>query len=344
MTARPVELPIASTEGPPGTFLRNRIVQAGIAVWILLAATIPFLAHGVVPFDQPSLAQEPYATRLYFLITSPLVEFIFVAVAYAITYRRKIVIAERAPARGAAMREVMGLLIYGATALIAGQVLGRAIGVHGIGQHLTGSLFGLGDYLVTPRDALVWASYNFVFYAVLPYLYFRRRGYTPQQLCLRSNNALNDTAVIFGVLGTGVVAHLPGLALWRLDAHQLVVGVSLTFVLCFLGTAVPVMIFLCAILVPRYYRLTGSTAATCVLSAFTYAAMHLAEYWTRYDSPTDAALSVMFVLLTFGGPGLVKGYLTVRTSNAWVHLWGFHAIWPHVTGDTPTFVKLFGIR
>jgi len=41
---------------------------------------------------------------------------------------------------------------------------------------------------------------------------------------------------------------------------------------------------------------------------------------------------------------MVKAYLTLRTGNAWVHLWGYHVIWPHVTGDTPIFVKIFGIE
>ena len=95
---------------------------------------------------------------------------------------------------------------------------------------------------------------------------------------------------------------------------------------------------------PRYHKLTGSTAATCVLSGFTYASLHLAEYWTRYDTPAHGALSVIFIVLLFGGPGMVKGYLTLRTGNAWVHLWGFHVFWPHVSGDTPLFVKIFAIR
>jgi len=45
-------------------------------------------------------------------------------------------------------------------------------------------------------------------------------------------------------------------------------------------------------------------------------------------------LSFIFIMLLFGGPGMVKSYLTQRTGNAWVHLWGFDAISPHVTDDT----------
>jgi hypothetical protein len=41
---------------------------------------------------------------------------------------------------------------------------------------------------------------------------------------------------------------------------------------------------------------------------------------------------------------MIKSYLTLRTGNAWVHLWAYHAIAPHVTSDTPIVVKIFGIR
>ena len=41
------------------------------------------------------------------------------------------------------------------------------------------------------------------------------------------------------------------------------------------------------------------------------------------------------------GPGMVKAALTLRTGNAWVHVWAYHAITPHVLADTPTIVKIF---
>src|SRR5215469_17740355 len=44
------------------------------------------------------------------------------------------------------------------------------------------------------------------------------------------------------------------------------------------------------------------------------------------------------------GPGLIKSYLTLRTGNACVHLWAYHAIAPHVISDTPVVVKIFGIH
>jgi hypothetical protein len=66
----------------------------------------------------------------------------------------------------------------------------------------------------------------------------------------------------------------------------------------------------------------------------------LAEFGTVADS----AVSVLFVFLTFFPPGLMKSFLTIRTGNAWVHLWAFHAISPHVTVDTRLIVHDFHIR
>src|SRR5713101_3159573 len=36
--------------------LHDRTVQIGLAIWILFSAAIPYLAQGVVPFDQPMFA------------------------------------------------------------------------------------------------------------------------------------------------------------------------------------------------------------------------------------------------------------------------------------------------
>jgi hypothetical protein len=71
--------------------------------------------------------------------------------------------------------------------------------------------------------------------------------------------------------------------------------------------------------------------------------MHLVEGWSVFDSPRNAALSVIFVLFQHFGPGMIKSVLTLRTGNAWVHALGYHAIAPHVIVDTPLVVKIFGI-
>jgi hypothetical protein len=78
--------------------------------------------------------------------------------------------------------------------------------------------------------------------------------------------------------------------------------------------------------------------------AVSYPLMHVFESWTRYDSPYHAAVSIIFVLLTFFPAGVMKSFLTFRTGNAWVHMWAFHAITPHVMVDTRLVVHDFNIR
>jgi len=40
----------------------------------------------------------------------------------------------------------------------------------------------------------------------------------------------------------------------------------------------------------------------------------------------------------------MKSFLTIRTGNAWVHLWAYHAISPHVTTDMRLIVNDFNIK
>jgi hypothetical protein len=105
----------------------------------------------------------------------------------------------------------------------------------------------------------------------------------------------------------------------------------------------PTMVLIYAILLPRYLKLTGSAISTVLLGGPTYAAMHLVEGWSAFDSPRHAALSLLFVLFQYFGPGMMKSVLTLRTGNAWVHALGYHAVAPHVIVDTPLVVKIFGI-
>jgi hypothetical protein len=324
--------------------LRERSVQIALLLWVACSAAIFPLSQGTLPFNQPRLAGTPFRVQIYGTIFGWLFALIFIAVTYALTRRRAIPdMASRAPNRVMALRETVGLWIYGAVVMAAGQVIGRRFFGEGFGLHLNGSLFGM-TRMTTPTQAWVWAFYNFVLFAMAPYLVFRARGYSHEALNLKSANLRNDTLVIVVVLAIEASVELAAGDFLKLSAHQMLAGGGLSFVIHLLGTGLPVMIFIYAILMPRYARLTGSTAATVLLGAVSYAAVHIFEYWTVYDSLPHALLSLIFVLLTFITPGLVKSYLTVRTGNAWVHLWGYHAIAPHVTSDTPMIVEIFRIR
>jgi hypothetical protein len=324
--------------------LRERSVQIAVVLWVAGTFAIFPLSGAKFPLNQPALANLP----LKFRAIAPLFGLAFVFVQMGVTYfltRRRTVpdMAARAPEHAVARREVWLLWVYGALVLLAGRWIGLRLFGEGIGLHLNGSLFG-PTRMASPREVWVWAFYNFILLAVVPYAVFRARGYSREALNLKSANLGNDTLVIVVIMLMGASLDLLAGGFLKLSARQMLVGGGLTFVTHLLGTGLPVMVFIYAILFPRYMRLTGSRATTVLLGGVSYAAVHLFEYWTLYDSVPHALLSVIFVLLTFGPPGLMKSYLTLRTANAWVHLWGYHAITPHVTADTPMVVDIFGIR
>ena len=195
-----------------------------------------------------------------------------------------------------------------------------------------------------PAEVWIWALYNFVVFAVAPYLYFRRR-YTSTELNLRSTNRRNDTLLILIVLAIESAFELSVFdkSILRLNPTQVLLGAPLSFAVFFIRTVLPTMVLIYAILLPRYLKLTGSAISAVLLGGLTYAAMHIVEGWSAFDSPRDTALSLIFVLLTYFGPGMIKSVLTLRTGNAWVHALGYHAIAPHVIVDTPLMVKIFHI-
>jgi hypothetical protein len=320
------------------SFLRNRVVQGFIVALVAGVVLAVVLGSPSLPFHRPAVrTASPIAN-----VVTQLMQFVFalfvIAVAFNVTRRRSPVdFAARTPDKEIAKHEMLWLLVYGTLVLVLGSL-------NGIGLHLHGAIFG-PTREIAPRDVFIWASYNFMFFAVIPYAIFRKRGYDHRAMCLTSDNVRNDVILILVVLvveSIGELVTFPGI--FSLSGRQLLVGAPLTAFVELLGTGIPVMVFAYALLFPRYVKVTGSAQSAIVYGALTYAGLHVFEYWTVYDSLRHAALSVIFVFLQFGGPGLVKSYLTWKTGNAWVHLWAYHAIAPHVTVDTPHLIKVFRIQ
>ena len=323
--------------------LRERSVQIAIVFWIAASFAIVPLSGEKSPLYRPVLANVPIAAQVIIPSVGLLLVFVQMTVTYFLTRRRTVPdMIYGVPAAPVARREVFLLWTYGVLVLLAGRWLGLRLFGEGIGLHLNGSLFG-PTRMITPREVWVWAGYNFILFALVPYVFFRKRGYSRAALNLTSNNLRNDSLVIIVIMALGSAFDLLAGGFLKLSLHQMLAGGALTFVTHLLGTELPVMVFIYAILFPRYLKLTGSPATALLLGGVSYAALHIFEYWTLYDSVPHALLSAITVLLTFGPPGLMKSYLTLRTANAWVHLWGYHAITPHVTGDTPMIVDVFGI-
>jgi hypothetical protein len=326
------------------TFL-HPAAQIAALLWIAAYLVILVLADGRLPFDRPALAGVPFAIQLAAPTLTMVEIFLLMGIVYGLTRRRVIPdIAARAPGRAQAARETFAVLAYAAAGQAGGWIVGPALGYRPFSFHIAGTLFGC----TTPPpmgEILTWAIYNFVVFALLPMLWFLRR-YDPVQLNLRSTNPGNDWLVVvavclvesafeFAVLDNGV---------WRLSLRQILIGAPLSFLLFFIGTVLPTMALIYAILIPRYLKLTGSATTTVLLGGLTYALMHIVEGWSAFDSPRDAALSLIFVVLGYLGPGMIKTFITLRTGNAWVHALGYHAIAPHVLIDTPLIVQAFSVR
>lgn len=320
------------------SFVSSRAVQIFAAGTILSMLVAAVFGAGDLPFDRPAVATAEMAANLIIQIVQIPIALVLIGVAYLITRGRPAVDFDaRTPQTAVAKRETIGLLVYGTVILVLGNLFG-------IGMHLHGAVFGPTQDVV-PSEVYMWAAYNFLLFAVIPYLVLRRRGYDNRAMCLKSDNVKNDTILIITVLVVESIVELATFPdLFSLSASQLFIGMPVTLLLHLVGTGIPVMIFVYSILFPRYMKLTGSPSSAVVFGALTYAWLHLFEYWTVYDSVKNGVLSVLFVFLQFAFPGLIKSFLTLRTGNAWVHLWAYHAIAPHVTVDTPLIVRIFGIR
>jgi hypothetical protein len=324
--------------------LHHPAVLVAVILWIAANVVVLLLADGRLPFDRPALASMSFAQQVA-LPSMGLVEVSFLMiVVYALTSRRVIPdVAARAPERSLAARETAALLGYAALGQVGGWLLGPALGYRSFSFHIRGTLVGCS----TPPsvgEVWTWAIYNFVVFAALPYAWFRRR-YSATQLNLRSTDRRNDVLVILvvGIIEVVVeVVTFPGI--FKMSVRTFMIAAPLTLGVFSIGTVLPTMVLIYAILVPRYLKLTGSSVTTVMLGGLTYAAMHFVEGWSLFTTSRNVALSLIFVVLGYFGPGMIKTFLTLRTGNAWVHAIGYHAFAPHVMVDAPLMAKVFGIR
>ncbi len=326
------------------SLLRRRSVWWALGGWALVTLALLAWGGGHLPFHASTLARPPTAGVIVQTDAMYLEVFALMIVVHLLTRRRSVPdIAGRVPSRATAARETSLTLGYGVLAMLGGYVLGRALAFHAIGFHLDGMVVRTGQPVV-PAEAITWALYNLAVYVIVPMVYFRRR-YSAEQLNLRSVDRRADLLLIVVVLLVESTVQLSlNDQIFDLSGRQVLLGAPLTFLLSFAGTVLPTMVFVACILVPRYLKLTGSVPAAVILGGITYALLHILDGWTSFRSPADAVLSVLFVLLFYTGPGMFKAFITIRSANAWTHVWAYHAIAPHTLMDTPMFVKIFGIR
>jgi hypothetical protein len=324
-------------------FVRQPSIWLALVIWCLLSGAAILLCRNGVPLDRPELASLPPVTDVLDNSIGLLSIILLIAIVSFLARRRPLPnIADRAPDRRTAFRETLVMWIYGAVVLYVGRIMGQHYFGEGLALHLNGCLFG-ATRVQSPAAVYTWAAYYGISLALLPYLIFRWLGYSREALNLRSSNRKNDALIIAVVMLIGCAYELGGPNIFQLTPHQRLVGGALSLVLHLCGTDLPIMIFIYAILLPRYARLFAPPVAF-LAGAVSYPLMHVFESWTRYDSIYHGAVSVIFVLLTFFPAGVMKSFLTFRTGNAWVHMWGFHAITPHVMVDTRLVVHDLNIR
>ena len=322
----------------------HRGVQAAVVAWVVGSLVVLWLAHGSLPFDRPAVAHLPFTAQMA-LPTVGMIEILaLMLLAFFLTRKRVIPdMAARAPERRVALRETILVLAYAALGQVGGWIVGPVLGYRPFSFHLAGTLYG-ATLTPTPTEVWIWAAYNFLVFAVVPFAYFRRR-YTSTDLNLRSVDRQNDLQLVLVVLVIEAAFEVTMFSgILRLSPREVLLGAPLSFALYFIGTVLPTMVLIYAVLLPRYLKLTGSAISTVLLGGLTYAALHIVEGWSVFGSPRDAALSLLFVLFSYFGPGMIKSVLTLRTGNAWVHALGYHSVAPHVVADTPLVVRIFGIR
>jgi hypothetical protein len=333
------------TRKDPGItpLVRNRSFQIGVLLWLFVSITAVVLTQSGTPLNIPALNRMNPSFAVAFSSIAIAVLLAEMAIVLFLTRGRTFPKLDlRAPDRAIAKKETWSLWIYIALIMLTGRYLGLHLFGEGIAMHLNGSVVG-ATRVQSPLEVWTWAAYNGVLLALIPYLAFRRRGYSCEALNRKSADLKNDSLVIVVVLLISCLLDLAGPNIFQLSPHQQVAGGLLSFFLNMAGTDLPVMIVIYGILLPRYVKLT-SPITGYLLGAASYPIMHLFESWTRYDTISDSVVSVLFVFLTFFPPGLMKSFLTIRTGNAWVHLWAFHAISPHVTVDTRLIIHDFHIR
>ena len=316
-----------------GWVVRQRALYVAILVWLLLSGVGLLFSRHAPWFRGLVVGSSEYVV---------LVVLMFGLVALLTRKRPVIDLGQRAPECGIAGREALAMWVYAAVVRVAGRLIGQHLFGEGIALHLNGSLVG-ATRVQSPIEVYTWAAYNGILLALIPYVVFRMRGYSNEQLSLKSANLKSDVLVIVVVLAFSAGMDMRGANIFQLTRHQQLVGGLMTFCLHLFGTDLPIMIFIYSILMPRYFKLFSPMTAY-LLGAVSYPTMHIFESGTRYDSMGAAAMSLTFVYLLFIPAGLMKSFLTWRTGNAWVHVWAYHAISPHVTVDTRLIVSDFGIK
>src|SRR6202161_1101861 len=176
-----------------GWVVRQRALYVAILVWLLLSGVVLLFSRHTPSYRGLVVGSSKYLV---------LVVLMFGLVVLLTRKRPVIDLAQRAPESSIARRETLAMWAYAAVVLVVGRLIGQHLFGEGIALHLNGSLVG-ATRVQSPIEVYTWAAYNGILLGLIPYVVFRMRGYSNQQLSLKSANLKSDVLVIFVVLAIG---------------------------------------------------------------------------------------------------------------------------------------------
>ncbi len=225
--------------------------------------------------------------------------------------------------------ETIGLLIYLAVVIVLGAKLGLRAHVASVGL-TPGTLHAWSQQ--TSHSLLLWAGYFFAAGVIIPFLYFHLvRRYSLRSLLLGFPEPKKwiPYAAITAVLSTS--------AFVKPEFFQLPLrGHALAFVVFSLGTFLPVMVLTQCLIAPRLAIQARSWVSGSVLAGLAYGLYHSTEFYFAWDSGSQAAVSLAWVL-QFAYFGVLKAVTTLRTGSAWIHIFNTHM--PHLA-EAPEVVRV----
>lgn len=316
------------------------------ACWVAAVIVALPLAGETGLFDRPGMNNQSLLEQVIAPQFAALEALAVIGLVLWMTRKRPAINAETIAIPRSEALYVLGIAgVYGFIAIIGGLVVGTLLGTHPFSFHLPGTLIGahLHD-LVTPIQTVSWSAYNVVAWVVIPMFYMRNR-FPKGRSFLHSTNLRGDLLVVIILLVVESISQVLALsdAVFDLSGRQLAIGMPLSFGIYLLGTGLPTMIFVQTVIVPRLLVVTGSFTTAVVLGGVAYTLVHMPESWMIFSSSSHIMLSIIFLFFIYFFPGMVKATITLRTGNAWTHMWAYHAIAPHVIIDTPLIVAIFAL-
>ncbi len=298
----------------------NRYLAAFTAVWVLSWVVILGDAGRTLPFAPPD--------RLRFLF-GELFTGATVLVLIAMTRKRAPVdhnsnLGIRAPGK-----EAIGLFLYLMAVIAVGARLGLRTHVASVGLD-PGTLHAWS--LQTPASLKLWAGYFFVAGVIVPLVFFvLTLRYPLRSLLLGFPEPKKwiPYAAITAVMSLSAFVK-PDFFRLSLEGH------ATALLILGLGTILPVMVLTQCLLAPRLAIVTRSWVSGSVLAGIVYGIYHSGEFYFAWSSPTEAAVSLSW-MMQFAYFGVLKAMTTLRTGSAWIHIFNTHM--PHLA-EAPEVMRV----